>query len=330
MRILLIGLGRWGQAHLRAWKQLGAELLVCDAREDLLKKGVEQGAVAGATDYRVLLPQADAVDIVTPAPTHFEIAAHCLEAGKDVLCEKPLALTAESGYELARRAQNRGRLLQVAHVFRFEPAIDVVRDLIAAGRIGRIRYVLSHFMGFRRPRADGGVAVSDGLHFVDLCSYLIGKQPRKVTAILRDYFQRGMDDACWITLDYGFEIAHVEAGYFPPERRRDLHIMGEEGAIVCDLLAPRDKVRVFGHVHQRRGSEWVASEGETIMMDVAEGEPLKRQLAHFLKCCETRSAPLVDGLAGGHAVAILEAAFTSAREERTVPLELMTELKPAV
>jgi UDP-2-acetamido-3-amino-2,3-dideoxy-glucuronate N-acetyltransferase len=321
LKVLLIGLGRWGQVHLKTWRQLGVELLVCDASAAALEQAKPLALKAGP-DYRELLAEADVVDVVTPAPSHHAIVTECLNAGKDVICEKPLTLKSEEGYELAELAHAKHRILQVGHVFRFEPCVDAVRQLVNEGRIGKVRYILSHFMGFKRPRSDGGVAVSDAIHFIDLVSYLLQKQPKKVTAILRDYFERGMDDTAFVTLDFGPETAHIEAGYFPPERRRDLQVMGEKGSIVCDFLAPREKVKIFGHAHEHKGSEWVAIEGETISIDVPEDEPLRRELKDFMRCVEKRTPPLVDGYAGAHAVATIEAAVRSAREEQTVPLEV--------
>ncbi len=321
LRVLLIGLGRWGQNHLRTWRELGADLLVCDERPELLAGLPEPSAC----DYRELLDRVDAVDVVTPAPSHHAIAREALVRGKDVFVEKPIAPRAAEAFELAALADSRGAVLEVGHHFRFEPAARAVRAAVASGRIGQVRYILSHFMGFKRPRPDGGVAISDAIHFCDLISWILGKEPREVTGIVRDYFRRGMDDTAFVTLDYGYEVAHVEAGYFPPERKRDLEIMGSEGAIACDFLAARDKVKVFGHAHREVGEgTWHAVEGEVLVEEVADEEPLRAELRAFAEACATRrpSPIAADGHAGAAAVAVIEAAFRSAASKRTVALDL--------
>ena len=83
MRILQVGLGRWGQNHLKSWRKLGVELRVCDESPKLL----EGLAEPSSTDYRDLLPSCDAVDVVTPAPAHAPLVHAALEAGKHVLVE---------------------------------------------------------------------------------------------------------------------------------------------------------------------------------------------------------------------------------------------------
>jgi predicted dehydrogenase len=322
-KVLLIGLGRWGQVHLKTWRQLGAELLLCDARDDLLAAAQAAGPCKVAKDYRALLGEADVVDIVTPAPSHFPIAAACLEAGKDVHLEKPLCATAEESYELACLADSLGRVLQVGHVFRFEPAIDAVREVLAAGSLGRVLYLTAHFQSFKRPRTDGGAAISDGVHFVDLASYLVGKQPQAVTATTRDYLGRGMEDVAFITLDYGREVAHIEASYFPAVKKRDLEVVCEGGVIHVDFLAAKDKVLVYRQKHEpKAGGEWAATEGGAQTIAVGAVEPLRRELDAFLRAVAERKTPLADGFAGAHAVAAIEAAFQSAREGRAVPVDI--------
>jgi UDP-2-acetamido-3-amino-2,3-dideoxy-glucuronate N-acetyltransferase len=322
LKVLLIGLGRWGQVHLKTWKQLGTELLLCDASEALLEQA-RPSAKRVAKDYLELLDEADVVDVVTPAPSHRAIVERCLEAGKDVHCEKPLTLTSDESYALAELADQKGRLLQVGHVFRFEPSVEAIRGILRSGKIGKPRMLHARFAGFKRPRNDGGVAVSDAIHFIDLACYLLEKQPLKVSAILKDFLGRGMDDAAFISLDFGREMARVEANYFTPGKTRDVTIMGESGAIACDMLAPaKERVKVYEHAHARKGADWTAVEGPVTTIAVPEEEPLKRELADFLRCVETRARPNADGHAGAHAVAAIEAAERSAKEGRAVTLEI--------
>src|SRR5207253_11378977 len=129
------------------------------------------------------------------------------------------------------------------------------------------------FQSFKRPRTDGGAAISDGVHFVDLASYLMGKQPRAVTAVTRDYLGRGMEDVAFITLDFGRETAHIEASYFPAVKKRDLEVVCEAGVVHVDFLAPKEMVRVYAQRHDQKGAEWMASEGESQAIEVRAEEP---------------------------------------------------------
>lgn len=321
MRVLLVGLGRWGRNHLRAWRRLGVDLRVAERRAEELV-GIPEPCDA---DYRRLLPDVDAVDVVTPAPSHAEIVAEALDAGKHVLVEKPFTLMADEGFALAARAREVGCILQVGHVFRFTPEARGLARALAEGLVGTPRYVLAHFMGFKRPRTDGGVAISDAVHFVDLASWLLGRSPRAVTAVQRDYLGRGLDDVAFLSLDYGDVLAQVEAAYFPPEPQRDFDIMGSEGSLRCDFLAPERKLRHFAHAHRRDGSgAWQAEAGECRLLPISGEEPLLAELRAFLEACRAgRPAPdAADGRAGAEAVAIMEAAHRSAQEGRTVEIKL--------
>ena len=226
---------------------------------------------------------------------------------------------------MAALARAQGCVLQVGHVFRFAPEARAMERAVRSGAIGRIRYALGHFMSFKRPRSDGGLAISDGVHLVDLVSWIFGKQPIAVTAILRDYLGRGMDDAATLALDYGGESALVEAACFPPEPRRDLHVIGTEGAITCDFLAAGDRVKLYGHAHRQDvHGVWGANEGEVCTVPAAGEEPLLAELRAFLEACKSGCpAPeAADGIAGSAAVAVIEAAERSAREGRRVEVEL--------
>jgi len=323
MRILQVGAGRWGRNHVRSWERLGVELSVCDSDPEALA----ELAVPTCADASAALDTVDAIDVVTPADTHPALVREALERGKDVFVEKPFTPEPAEAFALQALAKERGRIVQVGHVFRFAPVAQAVKQAIDAGRIGEPRYLQGHFMGFKRPRTDGGAAISDGIHWVDLASWLLGRQPELATATLRDSLGRGMDDIALLTLDYGGALAQLEAGYFPPEPRRDAIVMGSEGAIVCDFLAKDEPVRLYGGAHrQEADGRWTAVEGEREVLAVGDGEPLLDELRAFVAACNSRtpSAIASDGHDGAAAVAVIEACQRSAREGRRVEVKLPT------
>jgi UDP-2-acetamido-3-amino-2,3-dideoxy-glucuronate N-acetyltransferase len=320
VRVLQIGLGRWGQNHLKTWRQLGVELRLCDESPARLDAAGEPAT----TDYRDFLGEVDAVDVVTPAPSHAALVYAALEAGKHVLVEKPLTTAAKDGFALHADAVRRGLVLQVGHVFRFTPEAEAIARLLAEGALGQLRYAVARFASFKRPRSDGGMAISDGVHFVDLLSWLLGRQPDTVTATLRDHLGRGIDDAAFLALDYGDVLGVVEASCFPPEPQRDLEIMGSEGALRADLLAKTGRLKLYRHRHvQDAHGDWQAEAGEVTQLDVVPAQPLEAELREFLAACSAgrASALAADGWDGAAATAVLEAAERSAREGRRVPVE---------
>lgn len=320
MRVLLVGLGRWGEKHLRVLGELGVELGVADVSAERRAFAVKAGVAPARVveDFRQALPHADAVDIVTPADSHLALAAECLRAGRDCFIEKPLTLTAAEGRRLAAVVVETGRILQVGHIFRFHPVTTALRDRLASGALGRVRYCTGRFAGFKRPRTDVGVTQTDAIHYFDLFAYLLGREATAVTAVLRDYLGRGMDDFSFTTVEYGDVPALVEAGYFAPGTGRDCVIVGERATIAADFGT--SEVRVLANHHVQSPSGWQAPEGSVESLKVSGPEPLRRELELFLEAVGRRGRPAVDVQAGLAALRVVEAARESSALGRRVPL----------
>jgi UDP-N-acetylglucosamine 3-dehydrogenase len=320
MRVLLIGLGRWGEKHLRVLTELGVELWVADLSEERRAFAVNAGVTPAraVADYRAALPHVDAVDLVTPADSHLAVAGACLRAGRHCFVEKPLTLTLAEGRELADIVRATGRVLQVGHIFRFHPVTEALRERLASGDVGPVRYATGRFVGFKRPRNDVGVTQTDAIHYFDLFAYLLGAAPTAVTARLRDHLGRGMDDLSFSTVEYGAVSAFVEAGYFAPGTYRDCVIVGERATLAADFGS--SEVAVHENRHVAGAGGWQAPEGRTQSFKATGAEPLRRELELFLAAARDGSAPPVDVAAGLTALAVVEAAQRSSTLERRVTL----------
>lgn len=314
-KILLIGAGRWGANHLRTWLALGVELWVADANEKTLEKCAEAGVPRArlGRSAKEFLDRVDAVDVVTPAETHHPLCAEAFAAGKDVFVEKPIALTTSEGNDLVHRAAAAGRILQVGHIFRYDPATAALRDVLASGRLGEIRWLKGNFSGFKRPRMDSGVMLADGIHFVDLFHHLLGRSPRVARARFLDVLGRGMEDNAWVWLDYDGIFGEIECGYFSPLKTRDVLVVGTKGAALLDYGAKQDKLKLFANRHVQEGRAWKALEEGATVLPVETAEPLKVELKAFLDSLTSRAQPLADGAAGVEAVRVTEAVLRAAR-----------------
>ncbi|HBH03262.1 MAG TPA: hypothetical protein DDZ42_15320 [Candidatus Rokubacteria bacterium] len=320
MDVLLVGLGRWGEKHLRVLRELGVGLWVADVsparREWAVKQGVDPARAVA--DYRAALAYVEAVDVVTPADSHRAIAGACLAAGRHCFLEKPLTATAAEGRELAAAARAAGRVLQVGHIFRFHPVTATLRQALGAGRIGAVRYATGRFSGFKRPRTDVGVTQTDAIHYFDLFAHLLGRPATRVTALQRDYLGRGLDDLSVAIVFYGETPAVVEANYFTPGTWRDCVLVGERGALVADYGGATVTLHLGEHV--KRGEAWEAVDAGKEELPARGEEPLRLELQAFLDACAGRRpcpVPAEDGVA---ALAVVEAAAESARQGRTVSL----------
>jgi UDP-N-acetylglucosamine 3-dehydrogenase len=279
-----------------------------------------------SADAHALLPIIDAAVVVTPAHSHFEMCRNLLEAGKDVFVEKPITLKSAEAKELSELAKRNGLILQVGHIFRFDPASVWMRDAIAQGRFGEIEMLRANFSGFKRPRQDTGVTFADSIHFIDLFQFLLGSSPRRIHAVMRNFLGRDgeMDDESLIVLEYNRDgapiLATIEAGYHLPGKKRELAIVGKNSSAVCDYNVAQYKIKTFENRHVRDASEIKAVEGAVHQLEFPPEEPLRAELAAFLDAIETRSRPLVDGTAGMEAVRAVEAAIESARTGKWIDI----------
>jgi len=323
VKVLLIGLGRWGEKHLRVLGELGCELWVADVSPERRAFAVRAGVpeTRAVADFRAALPHVDAVDLVTPADSHLALASECLRAGKDCFVEKPLTLTAAEGRALTDVVRSTKRVLQVGHIFRFHPVTQLLRDRIQSGTVGRVRYCTGRFAGFKRPRTDVGVTQTDGIHYFDLFAYVLGQKPTAVTATLRDFLGRGMDDLGFCAVEYGEIPAFIEAGYFAPGTYRDCVIVGEQETLAGDFGTA--EVKVLANRHVQQGDAWNAREGAAETHKASGPEPLSHELKLFLDACAQRSESPVDVEAGLLALRVVEAAHRSSKLHRRVLLSEM-------
>jgi UDP-N-acetylglucosamine 3-dehydrogenase len=326
VNVLLVGLGRWGEKHLRVLRTLGATVWVADVSAVRLRWAIAQGVpeTHAVTEFREALADVDAVDIVTPADSHLAIASACLAAGRHCFIEKPLATSVEASREIVAQSDRAGRVVQVGHIFRFHPVTTALRAALADGRLGRVRYATGRFAGFKRPRTDVGVTHTDAIHYFDLFAHLFQREPTTVSALQRDFLGRGLDDMSVTTVSYGDIPTIVETNYFVPGTYRECVIVTERGALVADYGASTLHFYAAEHLRRDRGWEAVDTGKQDVL--VAGEEPLHAELAAFLQACQGGGPSPVDARAGLLAVEIVEAAARSSRLGRVVSL---TELRAA-
>lgn len=326
-RILLLGLGRWGVNHLRNLHSLPVELYVAETDSQRLEPARKLGLPESrlTTRYQDLAPKVEAVVVVTPAQSHFSICREFLESGKDVFVEKPITLISEEARRLATLADQKSRILQVGHIFRFDPASLWLREAIESGAVGQVRILRSIFSGFKRPRNDSGVMFADAIHFVDLFNYFMGRKPGRVLASTHDFLNRGLEDAALLSLEYSGgpapTWATIETNYFLPGKFREVTVIGSQLSAVCDYNAAQYKIKTFANRHVQEGSDFKALEGTLHQVESAPEEPLLAELRAFLDSVRTRQAPRADGWAGFDSVRVIEAAMESAKTGQAVALE---------
>ena len=273
--IALIGYAFMGRAHSQAWRSVGAAFDVPEIERRVLV-GRDESAVAQAarrldwqehaTDWREVIAREDVdiVDICTPGFLHAEIAIAALEAGKHVLCEKPLANDTDEAVrmvEAARAARERGQVAALGHTYRRVPALAHARDLVAAGRLGEIRQVRASYLQdwlvdaeagmswrLRKETAGSGALGDIGSHAVDQIQFVTGQSVTAVRGRLATMVPERpgadgpepvtVDDAAWASLELsGGAIASLEASRMATGRKNELslEVYGTDGALRFDL-----------------------------------------------------------------------------------------------
>jgi len=321
MKLLLIGVGRWGMNHLKTLTKLVGELYVVDSDPGQLKVAHEFSIRSDhlSTDYHDFLGRVDGVDVVTPADSHLAICNECFDRKKDVFVEKPIAFTSAEAKVMVSEASKRGVILQVGHIYRYHPAVSKIKQILEEGKLGTVQYAYGHFMGFKRPRTDVGVTQTDAIHYFDLFNYLFSEPPHAVTAVVKNYLNLPLDDTSISVLDYRGKIVYIEAGYMPPEKRRDIAIVGDRASLYCDFQ--KKSLLFCENRHERQGGKCVALEGESRSLPVETEEPLTTELKAFLDSIRSRSRPLADGQAGYEALKIVEVCYESSRSGKRLEME---------
>ncbi len=259
INVAVIGCSGMAKRHMQGVLDKGANLYaICDPAADRLAKRKEQfGVEKAVADYRELVedPNVDAAVIVTPDKLHLEMTAAFLRAGKDVLCEKPMALTPEECEEMMRVEKETGRKLMIGQVCRCTPSFVMTKELIDAGRIGELFFVESeyaHDYGVARGYNDWRVdpdrhgIIGGGCHAIDLLRWIAGN-PSEVYALsnhkcLTDW---PVDDCTIALLKFPNDVNGKVLTSIGCKRNYTMRSVfyGTKGTIICDNTS--DTIQLF-------------------------------------------------------------------------------------
>jgi predicted dehydrogenase len=322
IRIGVIGYGYWGPNIVRNLHSLeGCHVAaVCDRSPAALTR-VRQAYpdVATTTEASELLtsPKIDAIAVVTPVWTHFELAKAALENGKHVFVEKPFTATIPQAEELIELGIRNNLRIMVDHTFLFSGAVRKIRQLVDEGVLGGLYYYDSTRVNLGLFQHDVSVIWDLAPHDLSIMDFLIQEKPEAVIATGETHLN-GVVDVAFITIYFpGNTIAHVNVNWLSPVKVRTTLIGGRKKMVVWNDLEPDEKIKVYDKgaqvtnvdgryellVSYRSGDMWAPR--------VEQAEALKVELNYFIECVTKGETPLNDGVAGARVVKILEAADQS-------------------
>ncbi len=319
----IIGVGAIAYKHIEAIQKIPQIEIkgLCDPQEENISKILKTyPQLRGAelfSDYRLLLesPEIDAVLICTPNHTHAEITVNALEAGKHVLCEKPMAITLEDCYLMVEMERKSGKVLEIGFKFRYSSLFKTIKKMIEEGKIGKVRMMWAS--EFRKPflgswrkikEKSGGPFVEESVHFFDLFNWLSGSVPLKVCSfggrdVLRDF--QGVDNA-YILVEYREGIrANLGFCCFTNPSKLDFLIIGEEGRLESNLFS--SSIICF----DKEGKKEEISLSQTDPGFLGEHE-------EFISCIEKGSKPLTSGEESLKAMLIAFYAEESIKKEKVI------------
>jgi predicted dehydrogenase len=322
IRIGVIGYGYWGPGVARNFHDLeGCELVaIADSRPEALKRVKRiYHNVRATTDAREVItaPDVDAVAVVTPVWTHFELAKAALENGKHVFVEKPFTSTAAQAEELINLADRKHLQIMVDHTFLFTGAVKKMRELIEDGTLGRLYYYDSTRVNLGLFQHDVNVIWDLAPHDLSIMDYLIRLKPEALIATGQVHLN-GFEDLAYLTIYFPDRvIAHINVNWLSPVKVRTTLIGGTKRMLVWNDLEADEKVKVYDKGVNVRGGESVYNllvsyrSGDMWAPKVDQTEALAAEAKYFVECITKNQKPFNDGVAGLRIVKMLEAANQS-------------------
>lgn len=315
IRIAQVGCGYWGRNLTRAFAEIGALGAVVDGNADTAAEMSARHGVP-AMDLEGVLADSriQGVSFATPAETHATLAARALAAGKHVYVEKPMALTAADCRKMIGAAEAAGRVLMVGHLLQYHPVFAALRDLVAAGGIGALRYVYSNRLSLGKFRVEEDVLWSFAPHDVSMILALAGRPVIGVTAQGASFVTDGVADVatCQLIFEGGLR-GHVFASWSHPFKEQRLVAVGESGMAVFEDSQPawERKLAIYRHAIYRSGPMPVPAAAPAEYVAVPQGEPLKTECQEFVDAIREGRAPRTDGAEGLAVIDVLERASAS-------------------
>ncbi len=327
--VAVCGLGEWGPNLLRNLMQNGdcRVTVLCDrdrARAAEYAKTHNIRSVYESVDDVALDPYVDAVVLATPAGVHEEQVRTLLESGKDVLVEKPLALTLDGARELVKLARAKERVLMPGHTFLFNPAVRRVKRELNNGTLGKLNLILAQRMSLGRVREDCNALWNLAPHDISILLYWLDKMPISVTA-RGTAFHEGytQEDIALCILEFPGTIASVQVSWMNPVKVRQMTLVGSQRMLIYDDVAREHPLTLFDQrieqVPRSRGEGTMeeftlrARRGPETSIAIDQKEPLAEEVSHFLACVRSREEPIGGGEQALRIMSVLEACQRSLR-----------------
>jgi predicted dehydrogenase len=326
LSIGVVGYGYWGPNVVRNFSSIpGATVsAVCDLEQNALYQVKKNYAGMNITsDYDEILKSRDidAVAVVTPVSTHFDIAKKALLNGKHVFIEKPFTASSAEAEELIELADKRNLIIMVDHTFLFTGAVKKIKQFIDEGLLGELYYFDSIRINLGLFQKDVNVVWDLAPHDLSIMNYLVDRKPVAVAATGISHFDNDIENVAYITVYFtGNMIAHFNISWLSPVKIRTTLIGGDKKMVVWNDLVADEKLRVYdrgidnwGGIPREKAQSVRMSyrTGDMWAPQVENMEALRCEAQYFVDCVDSNTKPINDGQAGLDVVRMLEATVKS-------------------
>jgi predicted dehydrogenase len=325
IRMGVVGYGYWGPNIVRNFhgQERSRVVAICDKSPKSLNRArqayPEIRAIDECNDI-LTATDIDAIAIVTPVWTHYELAKIALQNGKHVFVEKPFTCTTAQAEELIELADRKNLKIMVDHTFLFTGAVKRIKELIDNGTLGDLYYYDSTRVNLGLFQHDVNVLWDLAPHDLSIMDYLIKDKPDAVVATGERHLN-GVADIAFLTLYYPNNmIGHINVNWLSPVKVRTTLIGGEKKMLVWNDLEADEKLKIYDKGVQMSGDgvyQLLVSyrSGDMWAPRVEQVEALKLEAAYFVDCILNDKRPFNDGAAGLHVVQMLEAADQSLQQK---------------
>ncbi len=322
MNFGVIGYGYWGPNIVRNLASLDdshvlAIAEISPAARKRAQKAYPAATVTSNASEVIASPKIDAIAVVSPVWTHYELTKAALQNGKHVFVEKPFTSNTAQGEELIELAQRKNLTIMVDHTFLFTGAVTKIRQLLDDGILGQLYYYDSTRVNLGLFQHDINVLWDLAPHDLSIMDYLIKTTPEAVVATGQRHLN-GYEDVAYMTLYFpGQVIAHINVNWLSPVKVRTTLIGGEKRMLVWNDLEADEKLKVYDRGVDIKSREGVYEllvnyrSGDMWAPQLEQVEALRKEMNYFVDCVTTGRKPFNDGCAGLRVVKMLEAASDS-------------------
>ena len=325
IKVGVIGFGYWGPNIARNFSQNADLEIIGIAELSEKRRAVARNIYPNIpiyNDAKSLIRESriDAVAIITPVSTHYELAKEALESGKHVLIEKPMTSSAAEAEKLIELALKKNLTLMVDHTFVYSPAVRKIKEQLDNNELGDLYYFDSVRINLGLFQQDVNVVWDLAPHDISIMQHLLNsKKVNYVCAQGASHTPSGIENIAYVTINFDNNfLAHFHVNWLAPTKIRRILIGGTEKMLVFDDVQPSEKIKIYDKgITVTNGRESLYKTliqyriGDVYVPNIPNTEALKIETEHFVDCLSNGSTPDSDGEDGLYVVKILEAAQKS-------------------